>query len=339
MLNRHCANVRKFLHKLLILFASTEYLCNAAEKSGIARNRSCFELPFNRNIIRILKIKGRKIKNGTSVFKYWRVSSLDELELFHGSNITHEYARHIHEEFTLALVLQGTDTTFRPGGSYTARPGSLLLINAGDVHSSKSVEVEYRIMNISPKTMSLIASEIAGEKIENPFFSDALIEEAGLFRAFLNLHCNLEQKASPLESESGFLSTMGFLLARQGGITFAFQPTGKEPHYLRLVQDYLAAHYAEHVSLAQLASLTGLSPYYLLRVFHKQVGCPPHEYQTQLRVARAKKLLRDGLPISDVALETGFFDQSHLSRNFKRIVGISPGQYISERNIMQDRNI
>jgi len=61
------------------------------------------------------------------------------------------------------------------------------------------------------------------------------------------------------------------------------------------------------------ASITNLSPFYLLRVFRKQVGCPPHEYQTQVRIARARKLIRKGHSIAEVALESGFFDQSHFS--------------------------
>ena len=114
------------------------------------------------------------------------------------------------------------------------------------------------------------------------------------------------------------------------------QPIGREPGYVKLVRDYLKTHYAENVSLAQLTAITNLSPFYLLRVFGNQVGCPPHEYQTQVRIAHARKLIRKGNPISAVALETGFFDQSHFSRNFKRIVGVPPGQYYSQNKIVQD---
>jgi AraC-like DNA-binding protein len=83
--------------------------------------------------------------------------------------------------------------------------------------------------------------------------------------------------------------------------------------------------------LTQLTSLTNLSPFYLLRVFHNRAGFPPHEYQTQVRIAHARKLIRNGTSLSQAALETGFFDQSHLSRNFKRIVGVTPRQYFSDR--------
>ena len=126
------------------------------------------------------------------------------------------------------------------------------------------------------------------------------------------------------------------MLERQNNIHSTLQSLGKDHRSIKLVRDYLKSHYAENVSLAQLTSIANLSPFYLLRVFHNQVGFPPHEYQTQVRIAHARKLLLEGKSISQAALETGFCDQSHLSRNFKRIVGSTPGQYLSQSNIVQD---
>jgi AraC-like DNA-binding protein len=266
-----------------------------------------------------------KVKGNCWKFKFWRIPHLDNLELFHGLNVTYEYPRHMHEEYSIGLILQGMDTTTCRGASYSAYPGNLLLFNAGEVHSSSSVETEYRIINISPKTLNRIGFQIMGRNFEIPCFPGSAISDARLFRALLNLHLKLGQKLSPLEHESEFIRAIAFLLERQNKNYSAFQTTGKEPHYIELAQDFLKSHYAENVSLAGLSSVTNLSPYYLLRVFHKQVGCPPHEYQTQLRIAHAKKLIRDGNSILETALETGFFDQSHFSRNFKRIVGITPG--------------
>lgn len=275
-------------------------------------------------------------KNNSWKFKFWRVPHLDNLELFYGLNVNFEYPRHMHEEYNIGLILQGVDITFRGGTSYSAVPGDLLLFNAGEVHASKSVGTKYRIINIGPKIMDRIMSEITGRNGEVPGFPDGVVNDAVLFKTLLKLHRSLEQKASPLEHESEFISVMDLLLKRQTQHHFTPPATGKEPRYVKLAQDYLKSHYAENVSLAELSGVTNLSPYYLLRVFHKQVGCPPHEYQTQLRIAHAKKLIRDGNSISEAALETGFFDQSHFSRNFKRIVGFTPGQYLSESNIVQD---
>jgi AraC-like DNA-binding protein len=73
--------------------------------------------------------------------------------------------------------------------------------------------------------------------------------------------------------------------------------------------------------------VANLSPFYLLRTFRDRIGLPPHGYLNQVRLIRAKKLLSQGCQISQVAHEIGFADQSHLTRQFKRMFGVTPGQY------------
>jgi len=84
------------------------------------------------------------------------------------------------------------------------------------------------------------------------------------------------------------------------------------------------------------ARVAGLSPCHLNRVFRRALGLPPHAFQTQLRVVRAGALLRRGWPLAAVAAETGFADQSHLTRRFKTVVGVTPGAYRERKNV-QDR--
>jgi AraC-like DNA-binding protein len=83
----------------------------------------------------------------------------------------------------------------------------------------------------------------------------------------------------------------------------------------------------EIVSLERLADLAGLSPFHLTRIFRREVGLPPHVYLKQVRVFKARQLLDQGLAIAEAAAEAGFTDQSHLSRQFKKLLGITPGQY------------
>ena len=277
-----------------------------------------------------------KVKDSSGQLKFWRVPHLGNLELMHALNITHDYPRHIHEEYCLVIMLQGVETHVCRGKSYKAFAGCLMLLNADEAHASKSVGTEYRIIRFSPKALNRIGFEVIGRNLETPYFPNPVIKDASIFRRLLNLHLQLEQNTSILEQESELISAVGLLLARQNKIHSILRPLGKEPHRIKLVQDYLKAHYGENVSLAQLASIVNLSPFYLLRVFRNKVGFPPHEYQTQVRIAHAKKLLHNGHSISQAAQETGFFDQSHLTRNFRRIVGITPGRYLSQSNIVQD---
>ncbi len=82
-----------------------------------------------------------------------------------------------------------------------------------------------------------------------------------------------------------------------------------------------------NLNLTELAALVNLSIFQLSRAFKKELGLAPHEYQTQQRVHRATALLRAGESAASVAITTGFYDQSHLNRHFKRLIGVTPGQY------------
>jgi AraC-like DNA-binding protein len=72
---------------------------------------------------------------------------------------------------------------------------------------------------------------------------------------------------------------------------------------------------------------SGLSPCHFLRVFKHQTGMPPHRYHLNLRLERGRRLLRQGCEIADVAARTGFADQSHFTRHFRRFFGVTPGRY------------
>ena len=90
---------------------------------------------------------------------------------------------------------------------------------------------------------------------------------------------------------------------------------------------YIEEHFAEVVTIHDLGVQSELSPFHLIRAFQKEYGVSPHEYLVQVRVEEARKLLQTGLPIVQVAHNTGFSDQSHLTRWFKTRLGITPGRY------------
>jgi len=157
-----------------------------------------------------------------------------------------------------------------------------------------------------------------------------------LWRLLIGLHHALERNASLLEQESRFLDAAAHLLDHHSEAPPPPPLRRREHRHVRRIRDYLEMRYAENVSLAELGTLAGVSPFHLLRTCRDEVGIPPHEYQMHVRIERAKWLLRSGRTLAQTAAEVGFADQSHLTRHFKRIVGITPGQFAPDRKIVQD---
>ncbi len=92
-------------------------------------------------------------------------------------------------------------------------------------------------------------------------------------------------------------------------------------------RDYLRRRVHEAITLEELARISRMSRFHLVRAFAAHIGLPPHAYQTRVRLERAMALLRAGIRPGEVANLTGFADQSHLTRHFRRIVGVTPGEY------------
>ncbi|HUR97290.1 MAG TPA: AraC family transcriptional regulator [Pyrinomonadaceae bacterium] len=270
--------------------------------------------------------------------EHWKLNlrllpHLDDLKLLHVADVTHYYPLHLHEELCIAVINRGTETHICRGNQYDAAPGQLLVLNPEEAHESRSIGVEYRAVQINPRTFARLWPEDFGDK-PAPFFAGPVFKDVELFQSFSRLYSTLESPSSPLEQEVQLVSAIEQLLARLGNRKFV----KAEPRAVRTVRDYLRAHYSENISLSNLASIADLSPFHLVRVFSNKIGVPPHEYQTQVRITHAQRIMRSGAAISEAAIETGFFDQSHFSRHFKRITGFTPRTYLRRHsNIVQDR--
>jgi AraC-like DNA-binding protein len=130
-----------------------------------------------------------------------------------------------------------------------------------------------------------------------------------------------------LERESRLLEAFVNLVARHAVDKLPARRIGSEHRAVKRAREYLESLPSENISLEGLAREAGLSPFYLSRVFREETGLPPHAYHTLMRARLAKTLLAQRVPITQVALEAGFYDQAHLTRHFKRIFGVTPGQY------------
>jgi AraC-like DNA-binding protein len=157
-----------------------------------------------------------------------------------------------------------------------------------------------------------------------------VIEDADLARRLNHLHHLLEDPSgSLLEHQSRLLMALAHLITRYADDPPPLGQTGAESDPIRQVRDFIDDQFRHNIALDDLVAVAHLSPFYLVRVFTKEVGLPPHAYLTQRRVMAACRLLRVGVSPAQAAVEVGFVDQSHLHRHFKRIMGLTPGLYQS----------
>jgi AraC-like DNA-binding protein len=251
---------------------------------------------------------------------------------------------HSHEEYQFCLSLNFPGEYRYRGERHPVPVGSLSVIHPGEVHSSRDphdrkAAANFRVMYLSPGMLANAASEVAGRYFGLPFFRQPILLDRDITTGFLKLHQALEGDAPGLEEDSRLLDVLARLIQRRAEGRPSPGKTGRERRAVRLAREYLEDNHAKRVSLEELASAVHLSPFHLARVFKEEVGLPPHAYQTQARLRRAKDLLLRGWPISRVAHATGFFDQSHFARHFKRLVGVPPGSYAAGDSSENSKNV
>jgi len=152
-----------------------------------------------------------------------------------------------------------------------------------------------------------------------PVLRGSKLDNAGLQMYFAITECD-----EPLRTRAAWLDLMNQILATAGAEVTAPE---SDPMPVRRAREFLHDHADELVSLDQIANAAGVSKYYLVRLFHSTVGMSPYRYHLCVRADRARILLDGGSTPSQAAAAAGFFDQSHFTRVFKQIFGVTPGTY------------
>ena len=240
---------------------------------------------------------------------------------------------HSHDDYQICLSIGGTDTEVYYRGAYHLAPiNSLSIVHPGEMHKVR--QLEDRLCNssqwmlyVKPTLMRQVAASLSGGGHAVPFFAKIISLESDLIHSYLQLCHSISDAASTLAQESRLIALLGRLIQHCANVQFESLPIELAHQQIQTVRAYLEEHFAENITLEQLAQIAHLSPYHLNRVFSQTVGLPPHKYRLQVQVERARSLLLQGMPLKQVAVETGFADQSHLTRHFKRLMRVTPGQY------------
>ncbi|HKG22561.1 MAG TPA: AraC family transcriptional regulator [Blastocatellia bacterium] len=277
--------------------------------------------------------------NEREIINVWRPSDFPQLELRRGSGVARPIPRHWHEEFQLCYIESGSGELTYRGDDHPTPPASLFIVHPGEIHSNRAYQMSgcsYRTLFIEPEALRGAATEVFNRDRGVPFFPATVIYDREILALYVKLHVALENPASLLERQSLLATFMNELIARFCEHRASPDSVGMKRINVKRACEYLIEYHAENIFLEHLAHTVGLSPFHFSRLFSEQVGMPPHAFQTQVRISRAKTLLLEGWSISQVASRTGFADQSHLTRHFKRLVGITPGRYQQSSKNVQD---
>ncbi|UBF27587.1 AraC family transcriptional regulator [Kovacikia minuta CCNUW1] len=247
--------------------------------------------------------------------------------------------RHSHEEYQFGLSFNCQGEYHYRGVYYSIPTGSLSVIHSGEVHAPSdrtflTAPAHFAMMHVKPTWLHMIAAEMAEKPASLPFFSTAFFTDAKLNHLFLALQAAAAQENSKLQYDAALWDFLSYLIRRYASNSPTVRALKSTRSAITLACDYLHAHYTSDISLDTLAAIAGLSRFHFCRVFRKELGVSCSAYQTQLRIAQAKKLLVQGFSITKVAIETGFYDQSHFGWHFKRHVGVAPGAYVSKTAII-----
>lgn len=260
--------------------------------------------------------------------RYFRHSGLEGVECLRLKGEGTSFPRHTHECFVIGVSRAIPHAFDYRGQVYRVTPDAVALLNPGEPHTGDRMGAswDYRGLHVSAELLTCIWRESGPRPASpEPHFSAPLVRDPSLADAVSRLHRRLATPAEALDVESRTVTVLSRLLARHGSGRLRAQAATR-PEVGRACE-MLAATVRTPPTLSALAAEVGLSRFHFLRVFRRQTGLTPYAWLAQLRVQRAKHLIRAGRALSDVAWELGFSDQSHLTRMFGRIVGLPPAAW------------
>jgi AraC-like DNA-binding protein len=262
--------------------------------------------------------------------RFWRAEELDGLELLHATFVRHSFAPHTHDGYAIGVIERGVEQFRYCGQNHDAPAGSVVLVNPGEVHTGHSRFAggfTYRMLYPEPRAITAVAVELGIRGADGLAFPTAVVVDPQAADRVRALHASFSRSSTTLERQSRLLELVSLLVARHGEARVAVREPAPEHRAVRRARDYIEEHAGDNLTLDELAREAGLSVFHFVRVFRHEVGLPPHAWHVEVRVRRARELLRRGTPPALVAAELGFVDQSHLTREFKRRVGVTPGRY------------
>jgi AraC-like DNA-binding protein len=256
---------------------------------------------------------------------YWRADGVP-VEAMHAHFTSHVYHRHSHESFSFGVTETGAQAFTCRHGRHVSDAGMVMAFNPDDPHDGHAAGdggFTYRMVHIWPEFFT----SLIGASDPYPLFRSPVIDDPAVAASLRGLHIALTGAATELDRYERLTGTAR-LLARHATVrSQARGPRSPDRHVAARIRELIADGYAADLTADHLAEAAGCSRFAAYRAFTQAYGLAPSDYQRQLRVRKARRLLSRGVSPALAAAEAGFADQAHLTRWFRRYYGVTPGAY------------
>jgi AraC-like DNA-binding protein len=254
----------------------------------------------------------------------WRPPVPGVREVFHARFTRHAYPMHTHDCWTLLIVDDGAVRYGLDRREHGTLRSLVTLLPPNVPHDGRAATPAGFTKRVLYLDGSVLDDALAGRAVDAPTLRDPLLR-----RRVGQLH-----RALALPDPWEASSRLALLRERLQGHLTGGELAAPEPHdpgTAARLRELIDGCLPDGITLPQAATRLQVSPGYLIRTFTRAYGLPPHLYLTGRRVELARRLLLAGEPPAQVATQAGFYDQAHLTRHFRRMVGTTPGRYASGR--------
>jgi AraC-like DNA-binding protein len=232
---------------------------------------------------------------------------------------------HRHNTYAIGITTAGVQIFRYRGSRRICMPGQLHVLHPDETHDGAAGTDDgfgYRILYIAPE---LVRDALSGRAL--PFVADPVQEPTPAARPIASLLADIDEPISELRSAEIAAAVADGLVSLSGHTNFGRATV--DMRAVELVRDYLAAHASEQTPASILEKIAGVDRYTIARHFRWAFGTSPNRYRTLRRLALARAAIESGQSLARAAADTGFADQSHMTRQFKRTYGLTPGLWMA----------
>lgn len=263
---------------------------------------------------------------------------LTDITFVEASGIGNQFPRHVHSSYIFTLIDNGVRILSVNSNTVAIKTGELCILPPGTPHKCQPTSTpesdlhSYRALCVTSKYMMQLATDIYGRYCREPNFDPAVAYTDYDRSSFEELFALINIPGTDLEKQAALNSFLYQIIEKHSRGEIVSRKVGAQHEALHRVKSYIDQNFREKLTLQELAETACLNPFHLQKIFVEQYGRSPQEYIIFKRIMEAKRLLEHQTPLIETALKSGFSDQSHFSRHFKKVIGISPGQFSKENS-------